>query len=73
MPKARLDIGDGLAEDAVADDAELRSRQIVDRIVEVAELAGARPGIVGDRGCRAPGPAERETRANVCSGTVLPA
>ena len=42
MPK-RAEVGDALAEHALADDAQARAAQIADRIVEEAELARLLP------------------------------
>ena len=38
MPKALRELGDALAEHALADDAEPRAAQVADRMVEEAEL-----------------------------------
>lgn len=41
------EVGDSLAERAVADDAERRSREVADRIVEIAELSRTLPRAAG--------------------------
>ena len=38
--KRACDLGDALPEHALADDAEPRAREIADRVIEEAELAG---------------------------------
>jgi NAD(P)-dependent dehydrogenase (short-subunit alcohol dehydrogenase family) len=50
-PNKRLfvgDLGHRLAQDAIADDAKGRARQVTDRIVEVAELLRFKPSTSDD-------------------------